>query len=94
MAKRLTTQALIRRALTDLVKRAKAYAKRTNRTLGGVSKELFDDDRTLRMLAAGHVKIGIARVLEAADRLDQLQPQGPRPRRSAGGSTRGTEKRQ
>lgn len=56
-----------------LVARADAYAKRSKRSPGGVSKAIFDDVRTLDMLRDGATNITIARVQAAEHRLAMLE---------------------
>lgn len=56
-----------------LVARADAYAKRTKRSSGGVSKAIFDDVRTLDMLRDGATNITIGRLERAEGRMADLE---------------------
>jgi len=63
----------IRSAVRDLVKRARAYARVSHRTLGGVSKLIFDDTRTLETLASGRLNVRMDRVERGERRLAELE---------------------
>lgn len=52
-----------------LVRQADAYATRSGRTSGGVSKALFDDTRTLDLLRDGSKDITVSRLERAYMRL-------------------------
>ena len=52
-----------------LVRQADAYAKRSGRTSGGVSKAIFDDVRTLDLLREGGRDITISRLERGYTRL-------------------------
>lgn len=59
--------------IASLVSRAEAYATATGRSLGGVSKELFDDVRTLTLIQQGGRNITIARLERALERMARLE---------------------
>lgn len=59
--------------ITNLIRRARRVATKTGRTPGGVSKALFDDVRTLDLLADGWRGIQVDRLARGEDRLEALE---------------------
>lgn len=82
--------AALRTAVRDIVKRAKAYARVSGRAPGGVSKLIFDDNRTLAMLASGKLNVSAERIERGERRLAELENGTGRDRAGQGrGSKRG-----
>ena len=59
--------------VSALIRRADRYAKRHNRTTGGVSKLLFHDVRTLELLRQGGRGVTLGRLERAWARLGELE---------------------
>ena len=59
--------------VSALIRRADRYAKRHNRTTGGVSKLLFHDVRTLELLRQGGRGVTLGRLERAWARLEELE---------------------
>ncbi len=59
--------------IPSLLRRADTYAQATGRSIGGVSKAIFDDVRTLGLLKDGSKAITLERLENADNRLATLE---------------------
>ena len=83
---------VLREAVRDIVKRANAYARISGRARGGVSKLIFDDNRTLAILASGKFNVRLDRIMRGEARLLDLEGRTDRTRAGQRKTTRGKRK--